>query len=63
LNSPFSDKITLRVAGFVGLRRALRRSPVRDFRHWLIFYQASRQSVEIVHIMHGARDVESLLDG
>ena len=30
---------------------------------WLIFYQPRRDSVEIVHVMHGARDIESLLDG
>jgi plasmid stabilization system protein ParE len=27
----------------------------------LIFYQAERNGVEIIHIMHGARDIESLL--
>jgi toxin ParE1/3/4 len=41
----------------------LRRWPVKDFENWLIFYQTRREGVEIVHIMHGARDVESLLGG
>jgi len=43
--------------------RRLRRWPVRGFENWLIFYQARRDGVEIVHVMHGARDIESLLDG
>jgi toxin ParE1/3/4 len=43
--------------------RRLRRWQVKDFENWLIFYQARRDSVEIVHVLHGARDIESLLDG
>ena len=43
--------------------RRLRRWPVKGFENWLIFYQARRDGVEIVHVMHGARDIESLLDG
>jgi hypothetical protein len=37
--------------------------PVKGFENWLIFYQARRNGVEIVHVFHGARDIESLLDG
>ena len=29
---------------------------VNDFENWLIFYHAKRDGVEIVHVMHGARD-------
>jgi len=43
--------------------RRLRRWPVRGFENWLIFYQIKRHGVEIVHVIHGARDIESLLDG
>lgn len=43
--------------------RRLRRWLVKSFENWLIFYQARRDGVEIVHVMHGARDIESLLDG
>jgi len=43
--------------------RRLRRWPVNGFENWLIFYQARRDGVEIVHVMHGARDIESLLGG
>ena len=42
--------------------RRLRRWPVKGFENWLIFYQARRYGVEIVHVMHGARDIETLLN-
>lgn len=55
-----------RMAPLCGFRRAatkrLRRWPVKHFENWLIFYQARRNGVEIVHIIHGARDIQSLLD-
>jgi len=43
--------------------RRIRRWPVKGFENWLIFYQARRNGVEIVHLIHGARGIESLLDG
>ena len=43
--------------------RPIRRWPVKGFENWLIFYQPRRNGVEIVHLIHGARDIESLLDG
>jgi len=43
--------------------RRLRRWPVKGFENWLIFYQAKRNGVEIVHLIHGARDIESLFEG
>jgi toxin ParE1/3/4 len=43
--------------------RRLRRWPVKSFESWLIFYRARRDGVEIVQVMHGARDIESLLEG
>ncbi len=43
--------------------RRLRRWPVKGFENWLIFYLPKRDGVEIVHLIHGARDIESLLDG
>jgi toxin ParE1/3/4 len=42
--------------------RRLRRWPAKGFENWLIFYQAKRDGVEIVHVLHGARDIEGLLD-
>jgi toxin ParE1/3/4 len=41
--------------------RRLRRWPVKGFENWLIFYLPRRDGVEIVHEIHGARDIESLL--
>jgi len=42
--------------------RRFRRWPVKDFENWLIFYQATRHGVEVVHVIHGARDIEALLN-
>ena len=43
--------------------RRVRRWPVKGFENWLIFYRARRNGVEIFHVIHGARDIESLLGG
>ena len=43
--------------------RHIRRWPVKDFENWLIFYLPRRNGVEIVHLIHGARDIESLFGG
>jgi toxin ParE1/3/4 len=42
--------------------RRLRRWSVKGFENWLIFYQPKDYGVEIVHILHGARDIEGLLN-
>jgi toxin ParE1/3/4 len=48
-----------------GFRRAalrgVRRWPVTGFENWLIFYLPRAEGVEVVHIIHGARDIETLL--
>ena len=43
--------------------RRLRRWAVKGFENWLVFYQPKRRGIEVVHLIHGARDIESLLDG
>ncbi|HEY1211119.1 MAG TPA: type II toxin-antitoxin system RelE/ParE family toxin [Terracidiphilus sp.] len=43
--------------------RRIRRWPVKGFENWLIFYLPRRNGVEIVHLIHGARDIESLFEG
>ena len=42
--------------------RRIRRWPVKGFENWLIFYQVRRYGIEVVHVLHGARDIESLFD-
>jgi toxin ParE1/3/4 len=42
--------------------RLIRRWPVKGFENWLIFYQARRDGAEIVHVIHGARDIDQLLN-
>ena len=33
----------------------------RPFGNYLVFYRIGREAVEVVHILHGARDYEALL--
>ncbi|MGD0732713.1 MAG: type II toxin-antitoxin system RelE/ParE family toxin [Terracidiphilus sp.] len=44
------------------LLRNVRWSPVPGYRKWLVFYQASDDSIEVIRILHGARDIASILD-
>ena len=39
----------------------VRRWPVKGFENWLIFYLPKRDGVEILHVIHGARDINNLL--
>lgn len=41
--------------------RDIRVRPIRGFRKHLIFYRPIRGGVEIVRVLHGARDVKALL--
>ena len=38
----------------------MRRWPVKDFENWLVFYLPKRDGVEIVRVLHGARDLDSI---
>ena len=40
----------------------LRRLPVNGFENWLIFYRPTKGGIEIIRALHGARDIESILD-
>jgi plasmid stabilization system protein ParE len=40
----------------------VRRYPVQDFDHYLVFYRAVEGGVDILHVYHGARDIPALLD-
>jgi plasmid stabilization system protein ParE len=35
--------------------------PIHRFRNYLIFYRHIGESVEVLHIWHGARDIPALL--
>lgn len=45
--------LTPRYAG-LGVRR-------RAYRDYLVFYRVTAEAVEVLHVVHGARDVEALL--
>jgi toxin ParE1/3/4 len=40
----------------------LRRWPVHDFENWLVFYRSTDDAIDVLRILHGARDFESLFD-
>jgi toxin ParE1/3/4 len=66
------DELTHKLAGLpqIGVAchfcnprlRGVRRFPVAGFEKWLVFYQASDAGIEIVRVLHGARDIASILD-
>lgn len=39
----------------------IRRIPVIGFENWLIFYRVAGDGVEVVRILHGARDIAAIL--
>jgi toxin ParE1/3/4 len=40
----------------------LRRIPVSGFRKWMVFYRESKGGIEVIRVLHGARDIASILD-
>ncbi len=40
----------------------IRQYPVRGFKNYLIFYRATASEVEVLRVLHGARDLEAILD-
>lgn len=47
-----------------GIRRlaGLRRFRVKGFDRYLIFYLAGRNGIDVVRVLHGARDIDSILE-
>jgi toxin ParE1/3/4 len=41
--------------------RGIRRHPVTGFENWLVFYHAAATGVEVVRVLHGARDIATVL--
>jgi toxin ParE1/3/4 len=39
----------------------LRRIPVKGFENYLIFYLAHSSDIDVIRVVHGARDIENLL--
>jgi len=40
----------------------LRRFPVAGFQNYLIFYKGSEEGIQVVRIIHGAREIPNVLD-
>ena len=48
--------------GFSGEFADLRRYSVRGSPNYLVFYRIREQSVEIIRVLHGARDIEAMFE-
>ena len=52
-----------RVREFRAVRlRGLRSWRIRGFENWLVFYRVTEAAIEVVRVLHGARDVDAVLD-
>ncbi len=40
----------------------LRSYPIRGFKNWLVFYAVQEAKVTIVRVLHGARDLDAMLE-
>jgi toxin ParE1/3/4 len=45
------------------LARGIRVWPIRRFRRYLVFYRADSNGVDVVRVLHGARDWQSIFEG
>jgi toxin ParE1/3/4 len=53
-----------RLSGFTPARLAdVRQYAIKGFKRFLIFYRVTDDGVDILRVLHGARDVEMLLEG
>ena len=41
----------------------VRQYAVRGFKNFLVFYRISGESIDILRVLHGSRDLEMILDG
>lgn len=41
---------------------SIRQYPVKGFKNYLIFYRATASEVEVLRVLHGARDMEAILE-
>jgi len=40
----------------------VRSFPISDFNNYLIFYRPVPEGIQVLHVYHGARDVEALFE-
>ena len=55
---PMGSPYRTAARGGIGLRRW----PVKGFRDYLIFYRPLEGGIEVIRVLHGARDIERLLE-
>lgn len=44
----------------VAALEGVRRFPVRGFENYLIFYSLQKRSIDVIRVLHGARDIDNL---
>jgi toxin ParE1/3/4 len=49
---------TLRHSDLKGIRRI----PVTNFENWLVFYRDTPEHLDVIRVLHGARDIEAIFD-
>lgn len=53
-----------RLSGFTHARLAdVRQYAIKGFKSFLIFYRVTDDGVDVLRVLHGARDLEALLEG
>lgn len=40
----------------------IRQQPIKGFKNYLVFYRSTDSAVEILRVIHGARDIPAILD-
>ena len=51
-----------RLSGFIYPEATqIRQFPIKGFRNYLILYQINPENIEIIRVLHGAQDLESIL--
>lgn len=48
---------------WLGSHRELRRWPIRGFGNYLVIYEVTKTTVDLIRIVHGARDLPTLVRG
>ncbi|MGH9563223.1 MAG: type II toxin-antitoxin system RelE/ParE family toxin [Terracidiphilus sp.] len=42
--------------------KEIRRVPVTGFENWLVFYQVRNSDIDVIRVLHGARDIAAIFE-
>lgn len=43
--------------------QTVRSWPIKGFENYLIFYQPTARGIEVMRVLHGARDIDAIFEG